>query len=68
MQEIEYVDMGTVAEEDKPFMIVDKDTGRVYDMRNPEHLDRLSEPVMEHMSQTLPSLDQSNISEASRPS
>ena len=60
--------MGTVAEEDKPFMIVDKDTGKVYDMRNPDNLDRLTEPVMEHMSQTLPSMDNSTISEASRPS
>jgi hypothetical protein len=31
-------------------MIVDKDTGKVYDMRNQDHLDRLTDPVMEHMS------------------
>jgi hypothetical protein len=28
------VDMGQIDEEERPFMIVDKDTGRIYDVRN----------------------------------
>lgn len=31
--EIELVDMGQIEEEDLPFLITDKDTGRVYDTR-----------------------------------
>ena len=37
------VDMGQIDKEEKPFMIVDKDTGRVYDMRNDRHVDRLTD-------------------------
>ena len=37
------VDMGQIDEEERPFMIVDKDTGRVYDMRNDKHVDRLTD-------------------------
>jgi hypothetical protein len=36
------VDMGQIDEEERPFMIVDKDTGKVYDLRNENHLDRLT--------------------------
>lgn len=39
------VDMGQIDEEERPFMIVDKDTGRVYDMRNDRHVDRLTDVV-----------------------
>jgi hypothetical protein len=28
------VDMGEIDDEEKPFMIIDKDTGKVYDIRN----------------------------------
>jgi len=35
--------MGQIDEEERPFMIVDKDTGRVYDMRNDKHVDRLTD-------------------------
>jgi hypothetical protein len=34
LQEIELVDMGAIDETDRPYLIVDKDTGDVYDMRN----------------------------------
>lgn len=30
--------MGEIDEEDKPFLIIDKDTGKVYDIRNEDHL------------------------------
>lgn len=33
-QDIELVDMGRIDEEDRQYLIVDKDTGDVYDMRN----------------------------------
>ena len=36
------VDMGHIEEEELPFMIIDKDTGRVYDTRNEMHVERLS--------------------------
>jgi hypothetical protein len=30
----EELDMGQIDEEDKPFILIDKDTGKVYDIRN----------------------------------
>ena len=37
-------DMGEIDEEELPFMIIDKDSGRVYDTRNDVHVERLSNP------------------------
>jgi len=28
------IDMGKIDDEERPFMIVDKDSGKIYDMRN----------------------------------
>jgi hypothetical protein len=39
--------MSKVPEEDLPFMIKDSDTGKIYDIRNEQHLDRLSTPAGE---------------------
>lgn len=36
------VDMGQIEEEELPFMIIDKDSGKVYDTRNNKHVERLS--------------------------
>ena len=30
----EEIDMGQIDEEDKQFLLIDKDTGKVYDLRN----------------------------------
>lgn len=38
---MELVDMGRIDEEDRQYLIVDKDTGDVYDMRNQDHCDFL---------------------------
>jgi len=35
--------MGQIEEEERPFMIVDKDSGRIYDMRNDKAVGRLTE-------------------------
>jgi hypothetical protein len=32
------VDMGQIDEEELPFMIIDKDSGKVYDTRNDKHV------------------------------
>lgn len=37
--------MGQIDEEDKPFLIVDKDTGRVYDIRNESHVNNITAKV-----------------------
>ena len=37
------IDMGQIDDEDRPFLLIDKDTGRVYDIRNENHLSRLQE-------------------------
>lgn len=37
----EDIDMGTVDDEDRPFLLVDKDTGKVYDLRNDSHLSKV---------------------------
>ena len=34
----EEIDMGQIEEEDRPFLLIDKDTGKVYDIRNEDHL------------------------------
>lgn len=36
--QFEEIDMGQIDEEEKQFLLIDKDTGRVYDMRNETHL------------------------------
>jgi len=35
------IDMGQMDDEDKQFLIFDKDTGKVYDIRNERHLSRI---------------------------
>jgi hypothetical protein len=37
--------MGTLKDEDRQFMVIDKDSGRVYDIRNSKH-----EKYLERMS------------------
>ena len=38
---VDLIDMGQIDDEERPFMIVDKDTGNVYDIRRPDHIDAL---------------------------
>ena len=38
MSDFELVDMGEIDEEEHKYLIVDKDSGDVYDIRNVEHL------------------------------
>jgi len=40
------IDMNAIKDEDKVFLVIDKDTGRAYDMRNERHLERLTESEM----------------------
>lgn len=40
--EIELVDMGQIDDEDQKYLIVDKDTGNVYDIRKSEHVEHLT--------------------------
>ena len=47
---VDLVDMGQIDEEERPFMIVDKDTGKVYDMRNETHLNRLTNHATTRLS------------------
>jgi hypothetical protein len=37
--------MGEIDDEDKPFLIIDKDSGKVYDIRNENHLQRITDKV-----------------------
>lgn len=41
----EELDMGQIEEEDKPFLLINKDTGQVYDIRNENVLRRISSQV-----------------------
>jgi hypothetical protein len=45
-------DMGQLDEEELPFMIVDKDSGKVYDTRNDKHVERLTTVATESFRQT----------------
>jgi hypothetical protein len=38
----EEIDMGQIDEEEKQFLLIDKDTGRVYDLRNEQQLQRIT--------------------------
>jgi hypothetical protein len=42
----EELDMGQIDEEDKPFLLINKDTGQVFDIRNESALRRISSRVL----------------------
>ena len=46
------VDMGKMADEERQFMIVDKESGKVYDIRNERHVERLTESTILNQSST----------------
>ena len=49
------VDMGAIDEEERPFMIIDKDTGRIYDMRNDNAVERLTNVATTRRGTQMPS-------------
>ena len=53
------LDMGMLDEEDRQFMLVDKDTGKVYDLRNKNHISKLEERNFARLT--------TDIGESSRP-
>lgn len=40
------IDMNVIKDEDKVFLVIDKDTGRAYDMRNERHVENLTQSEM----------------------
>ena len=36
------IDMGELDEEERQYLLIDKDTGKVYDLRNDMHLQRIT--------------------------
>lgn len=58
------VDMGQLKDEERQFMVVDKDTGRVYDIRNDRHVERLTESEIVKSSSTGPSSEAAEIVES----
>lgn len=48
------VDMGQLKDEERQFMVVDKDTGRVYDLRNERHVERLTESEIVKATNNMP--------------
>lgn len=46
----EELDMGMIEDEERQFMLVDKDTGKVYDLRNANHLSRLEDRQMARLT------------------
>ena len=53
------VDMGQLKDEERQFMVVDKDTGRVYDLRNERHVERLTESEIVKASSNMPANESS---------
>ena len=51
------VDMGQLKDEERQFMVVDKDTGRVYDLRNERHVNRLTESEIVKTTNSVPTND-----------
>jgi len=43
--DFEEVDMGQIEDEDKQFMIIDKDTGKAYDLRKQGVVNKMTEPA-----------------------
>lgn len=66
--DIELIDMGQIEEEERPFMIVDKDTGNVYDSRNMTHVNRLTNHVTMRSSNLNVDPEIRNKSESSKSS
>ncbi len=60
---IDLIDMGQIDDEERPFMIVDKDTGHVYDIRRPDHVDALTNQQSVRSSSTVGSLSIKSSSE-----
>jgi hypothetical protein len=47
--------MGAIDEEERPFMIVDKDTGKIYDLRNDNAVERLTNVATTRLGTQMPS-------------
>lgn len=64
------VNMGAIDEEERPFMIIDKDTGRIYDMRNDNAVERLTNVATTRMGTQMPSsssaLETGNVNDTQR--
>ena len=58
------VDMGQLKDEERQFMVVDKDTGRVYDLRNERHVERLTESEIVKSASTGPTSEAVEIAES----
>ena len=58
------VDMGQLKDEERQFMVVDKDTGRVYDLRNERHVERLTESEIVKSASTGPASETAEIPES----
>lgn len=58
MGNFEEVDMGQYEEEDKPYLIVDKDTGRIYDTRNENHISKITDKFTTNLQNEEPSFNQ----------
>ena len=50
--------MGAIDEEERPFMIVDKDTGKIYDLRNDNAVERLTNVATTRLGTQMPSSSQ----------
>ena len=58
------VDMGQLKDEERQFMVVDKDTGRGYDLRNERHVERLTESEIVKSASTGPTSEAVEIAES----
>lgn len=58
------VDMGQLKDEERQFMVVDKDTGRVYDLRNERHVERLTESEIVKSTSNIPTNESSQATES----
>ena len=58
------VDMGQLKDEERQFMVVDKDTGRVYDLRNERHVERLTESEIVKATSSMPTNESSQTTES----
>ena len=61
--------MGTIDEEDRPFMIVDNDTGKIFDTRIDKHVEKVTNDARRttiHTKSSGPSLSQSSDDKANK--
>ena len=56
------IDIGKIDDEEKQFLIFDKDTGKVYDIRNEGHLSKITDKATTRLTGDIDNISLTNSS------